>query len=318
MHFFSSRRPSVGLDIGSTCLRVVALRRSRRGWRLTAAGEAAITPSALGEHDTRPPGISHVAEELLSALGLRRVDVSVAIPANAAIVRRLTLAADDLPTVGERLALEVEQHASFDRDDAAISYQLLDRVERGRPADVGVLVAAARRSHVAERRAVVSRRGRRTTVADIEGLALTNAFTLNYPDQCDSAALVHVGHASTVVCVVRQGELLFTRGIARGLEADGPDLAVRELATTVRRECQEQHVPAERGEPGQAARVLLSGGGARSTLLASELARALGSPVGVFDPLRRIETTKASRGADAVDAAYALAVGLALRRKGDA
>jgi Tfp pilus assembly PilM family ATPase len=48
-------------------------------------------------------------------------------------------------------------------------------------------------------------------------------------------------------------------------------------------------------------------------LLASEF----GAPVDVFDPFRRVQRTGRVVGADAVGPAYAVAVGLAMRKEGD-
>jgi Tfp pilus assembly PilM family ATPase len=249
-------------------------------------------------------------ERLLGDLKLRRVNVAVAIPAGAAIVRRLALPADSLADLERRVGLEAEQQMPARPEDTSVSYQLLDRRQEGdsqttRTAALNVLFGAAKRSEVAERTASVAGPGRRVNVADVEGLALTNAFTLNYPDQSDSALLVHVGHRATVTCLIERGELIATRGI--GIGGPGLPAAIGDLASALR----------QFASPDAPARVFLSGGAWQAQGLSSRLASELGATVDVLDPIRRIHRSPAHRGADIVGPPFVLAVGLALRRKGD-
>lgn len=63
-------------------------------------------------------------------------------------------------------------------------------------------------------------------------------------------------------------------------------------------------------------RVLLSGGGARLTNLTSYLAQELRLPVELFDPFLRIEGAQSI--APEVRPLFSVAIGLALRKEGDA
>jgi type IV pilus assembly protein PilM len=64
-------------------------------------------------------------------------------------------------------------------------------------------------------------------------------------------------------------------------------------------------------------RVVLSGGAWEAVGLVDLLASEFGAPVDVFDPFRRVQRTGRVVGADAVGPAYAVAVGLAMRKEGD-
>ena len=293
------QKPSVGLDVGSVSVRVVGLRRTRHGWALVAAGEEPLTDSA----DVRA-----IVHGLLDSLELRRVSVAVAVPAGTAIVRRLRVRAEALGDLDQRIGLEAEQHMPAAPGETSVSYQLLDRTQDHGPTGSGaldVLLGMAKRSQVAERASFVSGRGRRVAVADVEGLALANAFTLNYPDQSDSALLLHVGHRSTVACLLERGDLIATRGI--GIGGAGFPIAIGDLISALR-----EFAASER--PG---RLFISGGSWQKDGLLARLASEFSAPAEPFDPMRRIHTTPASRGANLVGPPFAVAVGLALRRKGD-
>ena len=300
MAFISRPRTNVGLDVGSAFVRAVGLRRTRLGWSLVAAGQAPL--------DSPGTDVRTTVQRLLDELKLRRVHIAVAVPAGAAIVRRLSLPAEGLSDLARQVGFEAEQHMPFSPDEASISYQLLDRPKKTDPGTLDVLLGAARRTEVAERTALATRRGRRVGVADVEGLALANAFILNYPDQCHSALLLHVGHRSTVVGVVERGELMATRGIGLGAAMLGHEArSVKDLVSAIRQ-----------AAPENPEHVFLSGGGWQIESLSSHLGAECGAPVEPFDPRRRIRTAAGSRGADLVGPPFALAVGLALRGREDA
>ena len=85
------RPPVVGLDLGSHAVKAVALRKSRRGWSLLAAGEAPLPP---GDRVTQEQ-VSETAAALLDTLGLRRAHIAAAVSGQAVIVKRLARRDDD-------------------------------------------------------------------------------------------------------------------------------------------------------------------------------------------------------------------------------
>jgi Tfp pilus assembly PilM family ATPase len=223
----------------------------------------------------------------------------------------MSVSADRLSDLPRQIELEAEPHIPFERSEAAVSYQVLDRRHGAAsrltdPATLDVLFGAARRSEVAERVGLAAGSGRRVRVADVEGVALANVFTLNYPDQCDSALLVHVGHRTTVVSVIERGELTASRGV--GIGAGAGDAYAKDLVAVIRRAAAPEN-------PG---RVFLSGGAWQDEELSSRLRAEFDAPAEPLDPRRRIRTSAASRGADLVGPPFAVAVGLALRGRANA
>ena len=307
MRLFRTVSSTVGLDVGSACIRAVALTSARGEWSLVAAGEAGIDRQHL---DVRP-----LAQRLLDDLGLRRANVTVAVPAQAAIVRRFRIPVGDGRDLDRRVGLEAEEHLQAGPEEITLSYQLLDPPssdrDRGDLDEVEVLFGAARRTDVADRAALVTGRGRAASVADVDGLALANLYTLSYPDHAGAALLLHVGHRSTVLSLVEHGHVVTTRGIDVGAGAFG---SASDLATAIR---QGAGIRPEHRSAGGATRIMLSGGASAIAGLSDHLAAEFGMSVELVHPLRRIRTTATSRGAEHMGPAFALATGLALRRKGD-
>ncbi len=334
--------PLVGLDLGTHAVRAVALRPKRRGWALIAAGEAFMP---AGEEATQTE-LAQTAATLLDSLGLRRAGVAAAVSGHAVIVKRLTLPPMDARELADTIPQEAAQYIPFPLADVQLDYQVMDG-PRALPADaLDVLLVAARRDRVAERVAAMTATGRAPVVLDVEAFALANAYEANYADRTDAlVVLVHIGHRGTIVCLVEHGQVAFTRDINLGgsayLDAVERDLGLDRTAAS--RLLRQEHLNDEgtmsvvrdlhlqlmleirktidfhraSSAVERVDRVVLSGGACQIDGLRHLLAAELDVEVEIVDPFRQIDRPARAIGADVDGPAYAVAVGLALRREGD-
>lgn len=336
------RPPLVGLDLGTHAVRAVALRPKRNGWALVAAGEAFVP---AGEQATQTE-LAETAAMLLDTLGLRRARVAAAVSGHAVIVKRLTMAPMGAQELADAMPLEAEQYIPFPLADVQLDYQLLDG-PRSLPAEaLDVLLVAARRDRVDERVAAMTATGRAPVILDVEAFALANAYEANYADRPEAlVVLVHVGHRGTIVCLLEHGQVAFTRDLNVGgttyLEAIGRDLGLD--PTGAARLLRQEHLNDEAtmsvvrdihlqlmleirktidfhrasSAVDRVDRVVLSGGACQIDGLKHLLAAELEVEVEVTNPFRQITRPTRAVGGDAAGPAYAVAVGLALRREGD-
>lgn len=336
------RPPLVGLDLGTHAVRAVALRPKGKGWALVAAGEAFVP---AGEQATQTD-LAETAAMLLDTLGLRRARVAAAVSGTAVIVKRLTMPPMSSQELADTMPLEAEQYIPFPLADVQLDFQVLDG-PRSLPAEaLDVLLVAARRDRVEERVAAMTATGRAPVVLDVEAFALANAYEANYADRPEAlVVLVHVGHRGTIVCLVEHGQVAFTRdlnvGGANYLDAIGRDLGLD--ATAAARLLRQEHLNDEAtmsvvrdihlqlmleirktidfhrasSAVDRVDRVVLSGGACQIDGLKHLLAAELEVEVEVTNPFRQITRPTRAVGGDVAGPAYAVAVGLALRREGD-
>ena len=343
------RPPTVGLDIGSSAVKAVVLRRSRGGWSLVAAGESPLPDGSV--HDgtaAEPTAVSEAVSTLLDSLRLKRARrgrVS-GTPSSS----RLSMPAMTPAELTEAIPWEAEQYIPFDLSEVQLDFQVVNNDPTKSSLDV--LLVAAKRDRIDDRTAIIAQTGRKPVVLDIEAFALANAYQMNYPERTDPlAALVHIGRSVTIVCLLEKGEPVFTRDISIGgqvhLEAILRDLGptgVDEMAAkrilhgqfptdvspeqvaSVLREASGQLVLEVRktidfyratAPVEKLSRVVLSGGAYQAVGLVDLLASEFGAPVDVFDPFRRVARPSRAIGADVAGPAYAVAVGLAMREEGD-
>jgi type IV pilus assembly protein PilM len=346
------RPPMVGLDIGSSAVKAVVLKRVRAGWSLVAAGESPLPEGSVVDGTTAEPTVvSEAVDTLFGSLRLRRARVAAALSGHAVIVKRLSLPSMSQAELAEAIPWEAEQYIPFDLSEVQLDYQVVNHADAAKTS-LDVLLVAAKRDRIDERAGVIAQTGRRPAVIDIEAFALANAYEMNYPERTDAlAALIHIGRGVTIVCLLEKGEPAFTRDISIGGQVH-VDALVREFghlgvdALSARRILhgqfpsdlsEEQVSPVLREASAQLvlevrktfdfyratapveklSRIVLSGGAYQAVGLVDLLASEFGAPVDVFDPFRRVAKPSRAIGADVDGPAYAVAVGLALRQEGD-
>jgi type IV pilus assembly protein PilM len=348
------RPPNVGLDIGSSALKAVVLRRGRGNtWSLVAAGEAPVPDGTVADGAAaEPTAVSEAISGLLDSMRVRRARVAAALSGHAVIVKRLSLPTMSEAELGDAIPWEAEQYIPFDLSEVQLDYQVVNSGTDSAKSGLDVLLVAAKKDRIDDRASVIAQAGRRPVVLDIEAFALANAYQMNYPERTDPlAALVHVGRQVTIVCLLERGQPVFTRDISIGgqihldaLQRDLAGMGIDELAARrilhgqipgdvnadqvagVLREASAQLVLEVRktvdfyratAPVDKLSRVVLSGGAWQAVGLVDQLASEFGAPVDVFDPFRKV--TKGSRtiGADVAGPAFAVAVGLAMRQEGD-
>ena len=347
------RPPMVGLDIGSSAVKAVVLRRGRGGWALVAAGEAPIPDGSLQDGAAaEPTAVSEAVSGLLDNLRLKRARVAAALSGHAVIVKRLSLPAMSQAELNEAIPWEAEQYIPFDLSEVQLDYQVVGGEGDATKNSLDVLLVAAKRDRIDDRSSVIAQTGRKPVVLDIEAFALANAYKMNYPERTDDlSVLVHVGRSVTIVCLLEKGEPVFTRDISIGgqihleslLRELGPggldelsakrilhgqfpaDMTADQVASVLREASAQLVLEVRKTVDFYRAtapvekinRVVLSGGAYQAVGLVDMLASEFDAPVDLFDPFRRVTRSSRTIGADVTGPAYAVAVGLAMRQEGD-
>ena len=352
---FRRRESLVGLDIGAGAVRAVALRRTSRGRDVTAIGREPVPRGAIVDGDVRDPdAVAGAIRRTLDGSGARTRQVAVALSGNAVIVKRVTLPLMDEDDLAGSIRWEAGQHIPFDTAEVSLDYQVLragggDAANR---ASMDVLIVAAKKDKVAEWTDVVSRAGGAPAVIDVAAFALQNAFEINYgvaPGRV--AMLVNAGPGGTNINIVEGGRTLLTRDVTPGADVGaeaapaGPDPPFADAGRLEDGRSGDgsgrdpvdpaagavsEHLLLEIEKTldffmsatpaGRVDELVVSGGGAGLVGFVPAIEARLDVPVSLFDPFRRVRCDLEEPGGDGrreSRAAFAVAVGLALRRGED-
>lgn len=349
--FSSKTPPLIGLDIGSSSVKIVELSQALGGG--VRLERYAIEPLPRGAVvDGNIDKIEVVAEAVKRAwrrAGCKIKSVSMALPASAVITKRIALPAN---LREEELEMQVESEANqyipFALDEVSLDFQVLGPIPNA-PDDVEVLIAASRKEKVEDRMAVAQAAGLKPVVVDVESYAMRSALERligQLPNGGDGLviAVFYVGANTTSVTVMHDGEAIYEReqpfggqqltgDIARtyGIPAEEAELKKRsgDLPANYENEVLRPFIDTAATEITRALQffftstpytrvdqIMLSGGSAVLTGLPDALMERAQVPTSVISPFKGMEISAAVRDKQLRLDAPALLTpcGLAMRR----
>jgi type IV pilus assembly protein PilM len=350
--WMSPRKELVGLDIGTSSVKAVQLKRSRKKYQLAELGITPLHPDTIVDGqimdaDAVSNAIKRIFEE--NKIGLK--DVAVSVSGHSVIVKKITVPQMKPDELRGGIAWEAEQHIPYSIEDVNLDFQILGSGDNGR-GEMDILLVAVKKDTVNQYLAVISAAGLRAAIVDVDAFAMENAFEMSDQVRPDEVvALVNIGAAITNINVLQKGYSDFTRdselagnryteSLQKGLglnfeqaetlkmggAVQGHDVAAArpviemvngELAGEIRRSF-EFYRSSMQGAAID--RVVLSGGGARLPDLPSFLSQALELPVEIANPLRQIAADPKKFDPDYlsfIGPQVVVGVGLALREPGD-
>ncbi len=157
--------------------------------------------------------VSEGVKRALRRFGTGIRNVALALPASSVITKKIILP-DGLREQEMEMHVESEanQYIPFALDEVNLDFQVVGPA--GTAGEVEVLIAASRKDKVEDRVAVAQAAGLKTTVLDVESLAMESAFEL-VSKRLSSAqkiiALIDIGANVMHVTVMRGGQPIYTR-----------------------------------------------------------------------------------------------------------
>lgn len=337
----------VGVDVGSSSVKVAELKKNGTDYSVAALGKADLAPDTIvdGAIISKLP-LASAIENVFREQKIRNNRVATSVSGHSVIVKKVSLPALSEEELAQSIQWEAEQYIPFDLAEVNVDYQV---VGQG-PADQKqqVILVAAKKEKIADYTGVLSMAGKVATVVDIDAFALQNVYEVNYSPSPDTvAALLDVGASSTNINIVRGTEFLFTRDIAIGgnqfsefiqeelgvtheeaeaykLGIDVPDEQVEKVDRILRSVTENLVLEIEKTldyfktttDAEDIEEMFLSGGAGKTRGLKDYLSESFKFPVEYLDPFRKIRGANLlALGEDPESAGtdYAIAVGLALR-----
>ncbi len=344
MALFGRSATTVGLDIGSGLIKLVAISHASGGPVLTKVAFTSVVNDAIVEGEVMDPGIvADAIKGLMASAGIKSKKVVMAVGGRDVIIKKIAMDRMKETEAREVIRWEAEQHVPFDMDNVELDFQILDPDAEG--LQMTVLLVAAKRELVEHKLALLSEIGLSASVVDVDAFALHNAFEVNYPEAMRGVVgLVNIGHETTNINILDDGVPVLTRDIPlgtrrfkedlqreRGLSAEAAEAVLRgtdanealepllesrgeELAVGIERAAAFLQ-SASRSAAG-ISRVFTTGGGARIPGLNKLLSDRLRIPVQLANPIEKLQVADGvfdQFSVDEVAPLLMLPIGLALR-----
>jgi type IV pilus assembly protein PilM len=351
---FSNRKPLVGLDIGSSSLKLIEIKQTPKGYFLKRFNQIAIPKGIIMDGVlVEPEKLSIKIKELFKLAHCRIKGVVTSLSGHSVIVKKVSFATMDEEELRELIHDEASKYLPFDSmEGISFDFQILGENEYN-PNLMEVLLVAAKQDIIDNYTEAITSVGLTPMIMDVDSFALETMYEANYDfGENDVAVIVNIGASITNINVVKNGTSIFTRDFTLGGNAITEAIQNR-LGTTFENAERikiegtgETKAPSEElgegilafAEPvcleiersvdyfrstygsGDIKQVLLSGGGAKISGIAAELTQRLGIDTEIINPFRSIGYDKKAFDAETLEdigPIAAVGVGLALRRVGD-
>lgn len=355
LSLLTPKRQLVGLDIGSSGIKLVQLKENRGRYILQKFGFKPLEPEVIVDGTVMDEGrVVAAIKELFDELNVKVKQVAVSISGHAVIIKKISLPPMPDDELEGQVKLAAEQYIPFDINEVNIDFHVLPAAGgEASDGEMSVILVAAKKDKINELTELVKGAGLMPMVMDVDAFAIENMHAINYPmSQDETTALVNVGASVMNINIVSKGTSLFTRDIPiggnrytesiqrelglsyedaealkKGGKASGSNQAAAaqsviesvnaEVASEIARTIDYFKSTVTEGEVQQ---VLLCGGGAQIAGLVKQLRDRMHAVVEVANPFAEVDTS----GSDFDQAALAdlapmasVGIGLALRSVGD-
>ena len=316
----------LGLDIGSSAVKIVELSRVDASYRVEAfAVEPMPAGTVVAGNISDARAVGEAIRSACRRAGVKPKKVCAGIRNSAVVTKTLEMDAtlDDRQMEAD-VTQEAGRHIPFPMDDVVIDFEPMHLSARD-PSKVDVLLVACRVEHVAQLREAAQLAGLDLGVVDVESHGAHHAV-VNAAGSGAPVALADIGAATTTVMLVN-GDSAVTREEPFGLSpaasgealADGPPPGRRIEASTedalLALLTRLLRLVLLAGRLESVDRLLLAGGGAAIPGLAARAAERLGIVVEIADAFRGMAVSARTDRASLAELAPALftASGLAVR-----
>jgi type IV pilus assembly protein PilM len=206
----------VGVDIGTSSIKVVQMKESRRGVGLLRFGYAPLGPQTIVDGQVMDASV--VTETLMRVFHdakIKQKEVAISVSGQSVIIRKITVPMMTQAELDEQIHWEAEQHIPFDIKDVQVDYQVLRK--RPETSQMDLLLVAAKRDQINDYAQLARDAKLRPVVCDIDAFTVQNVFEFSRglpPDQ--TVGLINVGASLCSLNIIANGVSAFTREIANG------------------------------------------------------------------------------------------------------
>ncbi len=341
---FGKKKSTVGLDIGSSSIKVVEIAQDRAGDRLVNYGISEPLSEAIVDGEIMDRQMVHEAiTNLMESRQIRNRNVVTAVSGRAVIVKKILMDRLNEEDAKEAIQWEAEQHVPYDINDVSLDFQIINpNVDQKK---MQVLLVAAKKDMIQNHAEIIREAGLSPVIIDVDSFAIQNAVEANYElIPGETIALLNIGAEITNLNIIRDQVPHFTKDLSVGANSFVEAIQRRhnvsqaealnalrgrgdggiDVASIVQATCEDLSVQIDRaiaflksaGDAERVDRILVSGGSARVPGLTQVLSARHQVSVDVVNPIQRLRFDPGLFGGDSPESVapvLTVAVGLALR-----
>ncbi len=214
---FGKKDHLVGLDIGSSFIKVAELKTVGKGLGLHKFGMARIEPGTIVEgRIVKMDALAENIQSLFKSQKIREKNVAISTGGHSVVIKTINIMKRSGKELHDAINSEAEQYIPYDIDDVNIDYQVLGESEFS-PDQLNVLLVAVKKDLVAEYIQLIQMAGLNPRIIDVDTFALQNAYEiLPYESRDKVTLLIDVGASKTSLNILKSNVSLMMRDTVSG------------------------------------------------------------------------------------------------------
>lgn len=214
---FGKKDHLVGLDIGSSFIKVAEIKVTGKGHTLHKFGMTRIEPGTIVEGRVMEmERLANDIKALFKSQKIREKNVAISTGGHSVVIKTISTSTRSGKELHDTIHSEAEQYIPYDVDDVNIDYQNLGESEFS-PDQMNVLLVAVKKDLVAEYIELIHMAGLNPKIIDVDTFALQNAYEiLPYESQEKITLLVDVGASKTSLNILKANSSLMMRDTVSG------------------------------------------------------------------------------------------------------
>lgn len=211
----------VGIDIGSSSVKLVALSRQGGVLRLEAYAIVALPSTAVIDGSIQDVAqVSEAIERGLKLCGGTLSNAVTAVPSSAVITKKIELSAAFTEyELEDQVRLEADRFIPYPLDEVALDFEITGPAESN-PAELNeILLVACRGDDVEQREDAINGAGLKCEVVDVDRFSTERVYTALLSEGLSPDALVgllDIGAATLTLNVFKGGRIVYNREQAFG------------------------------------------------------------------------------------------------------
>ena len=211
----------IGVDLGSSSVKLVQLSGAGKGLGLIAAAQAEVPHEIRGNPSALQEWYVETVRELLSSKPFKETRVITCLPARELLVQHLRLAKMDEEQLEKTIPWEAQGKVPFDIHRARLRHIIAGEVYEGSETKMEVILLAASHSVVEQHLSFIGRIKVQIDSINVEPCALVNCFAHLLDKQTESSGgvmFIDLGHSCTKVVITHGLDIVFCRTIGIAAE----------------------------------------------------------------------------------------------------
>ena len=204
----------IGIDIGTSAVKIVQLTRTKGTLQLSNFGMARLPRETIsnGLIINADPLITAI-KQIYAKLKIKPRDAAVAVSGNPVIIKPITIDTMNEDELEGAIGVEAAQYIPFDLDEVNIDFQIMGS-SVDQPGKMDVLLVAGKKGLISEYVTTLASAGIRARIVDIDVFSMGNMFCRNYTfEEDETVGLIDIGASATNIHIMRNGTSIFNRDV---------------------------------------------------------------------------------------------------------